>query len=88
MVFPHDVQVRARSAKYACADQAVVWVADAHGELLVEVSDDGIGGASESAGSGLQGLADRVGALGGRLVVASEPGDGTVVQARIPLNGG
>jgi len=70
----------------------------AHGLHPATLTDHGLpaalsslvarGGACESGGSGLQGLADRVGALGGRLVVASEPGEGTVVQARIPLNGG
>jgi signal transduction histidine kinase len=49
------------------------------------VWDDGIGGADPAGGSGLQGLADRVGALDGRLVVSSVDGAGTVVQARIPL---
>jgi len=49
------------------------------------VWDDGIGGADPASGSGLQGLADRVEALDGRLVVSSVDGAGTVVQARIPV---
>jgi signal transduction histidine kinase len=76
----------ANIAKYAHAERAAVTVAEESGELVVEVSDDGIGGASLAKGSGLQGLADRVGALGGRLAVESELGDGTVVEARIPLS--
>ena len=60
-------------------------MAEEDDELLVEVWDDGIGGADLASGSGLQGLADRVGALDGRLVVSSVDGAGTVVQARIPL---
>jgi len=72
-------------AKYAHAGRATVTVAEQAGELLVEVSDDGIGGASPAKGSGLQGLADRVAVLGGGLVVESGLGEGTVVEARIPL---
>src|SRR4051794_39159576 len=53
----------ANIAKYACAARAGVTVAEAGDELLVEVWDDGIGGADMERGSGLQGLADRVGAL-------------------------
>jgi signal transduction histidine kinase len=75
----------ANIAKYACAAHAGVTVAEDGGELLVEVWDDGVGGADPASGSGLQGLADRVGALDGRLVVSSVDGAGTVVQARIPL---
>lgn len=55
---------------------------DAH-RLLVEVVDDGVGGADE-AGSGLRGLADRVEALGGRLVLDSPVGAGTRLLAEIP----
>jgi signal transduction histidine kinase len=75
----------ANIAKYACAAHAGVTVAEEDDELLVEVWDDGIGGADLASGSGLQGLADRVGALDGRLVLSSVDGAGTVVQARIPL---
>ena len=72
-------------AKYAHAQSAAVTVAEDAGDLLVEVSDDGIGGASLAKGSGLQGLADRVAALGGELEIESAAGEGTVVEARIPL---
>ena len=75
----------ANIAKYARAARAGVTVAEEDDELLVEVWDDGIGGADPASGSGLQGLADRVGALNGRLTVSSVDGAGTVVQARIPL---
>ena len=57
----------------------------AEGELaVVEVSDDGVGGADDSKGSGLRGLADRVEALDGRLRVVSPAGAGTVVTAELP----
>jgi signal transduction histidine kinase len=52
--------------------------------LVVEVADDGIGGAHAGDGSGLRGLADRVEALGGRFSIASPPGGGTRVRAAIP----
>jgi signal transduction histidine kinase len=75
-------------AKYAQATSAEVRVIQLDDELEVEVVDDGIGGADASRGSGLRGLADRVGALSGSLEVASPPGHGTRVRAEIPLVGG
>jgi signal transduction histidine kinase len=71
-------------AKYACASSAAVEVRQADGRLVVEVVDDGIGGADTRRGSGLRGLADRVEALGGRLRVWSPAGGGTHVEAEIP----
>jgi signal transduction histidine kinase len=71
-------------AKYADASGAVVEVAVAFGRLVVEVADDGIGGADVS-GSGLRGLADRVRTLGGDLEVSSRAGLGTTLRASIPL---
>ncbi len=56
--------------------------------LLVEVCDDGVGGADPTRGSGLGGLHDRVAAVGGRLEVTSPPGQGTVVQAWLPCDAG
>jgi signal transduction histidine kinase len=52
--------------------------------LKVEVTDTGIGGADAAAGSGLQGLADRVEALGGSLTVTSSVHGGTRVVAELP----
>ena len=75
----------ANITKYARAARAGITVVEEDDELLVEVWDDGIGGADMASGSGLQGLADRVGTLDGRLVVSSVAGAGTVVQARIPV---
>jgi signal transduction histidine kinase len=71
-------------AKYASASAAEVTVEQVDGYVVVGVQDDGIGGADPAAGSGLAGLADRVAALGGRLVVESPPGGGTVVRAEVP----
>ncbi len=68
----------------ACAAQAKVIVRRSDGVLIVEVSDDGQGGADSGSGSGLRGLKDRISALGGNLMVDSPPGRGTVVRAQIP----
>jgi signal transduction histidine kinase len=71
-------------AKYACASSAAVEVRAANGRLVVEIVDDGVGGADTRRGSGLRGLADRVEALGGRLRIWSPAGGGTRVKAEIP----
>ncbi len=71
-------------ARYAEASAATVRVARENGEVEVEVSDDGVGGADPGAGSGLRGLSDRLAALEGGLVVSSPLGEGTTVRARIP----
>ena len=70
--------------KHAQASTASVAVTRAGGQLIVEIVDNGIGGADTERGSGLRGLADRVEALGGRLRVWSPVGGGTRVQAELP----
>jgi signal transduction histidine kinase len=74
----------ANVAKYSKATKASVRVSGRDGAAVIEIADDGIGGADETAGSGLQGLADRVAALDGTLRVLSPPGKGTVVTAELP----
>jgi PAS domain S-box-containing protein len=74
----------ANIAKYANASQAAVRVSRGNGLAVVEVEDDGVGGADPTRGSGLRGLADRVEALAGRLAVDSESGRGTRIRAEIP----
>jgi signal transduction histidine kinase len=71
-------------AKYANASVVSVSVTAAAGSVVVEVTDDGIGGADPATGSGLRGLADRVEALGGTLTVVSPMGAGTSLRAEIP----
>jgi signal transduction histidine kinase len=71
--------------RYADASEAQVCVAVSEGQLEVTVRDDGVGGAELGAGSGLQGLRDRVSALNGTLALDSRPGDGTRVIARLPV---
>ena len=72
-------------AKYAHATKA--WVTLSRlpdGRLLIEVRDDGVGGADPAGGSGLRGLSDRVGALDGSLALDSPLGGGTRLRAEIP----
>ncbi|MFF1295857.1 MULTISPECIES: sensor histidine kinase [unclassified Streptomyces] len=74
----------ANIGKHARATTATVSVAQADGRVVVEVLDDGRGGADTEGGSGLRGLADRVEALGGRLRVWTSSGTGTRVEAELP----
>jgi signal transduction histidine kinase len=74
----------ANVVKHAQARGASVSLERLPGRLVVEVVDDGVGGADTERGSGLRGLADRVEALGGRLRVWTPLGGGTRVQAEIP----
>jgi PAS domain S-box-containing protein len=71
--------------KYAEASAVRIRLAAGDGNVVVEVSDDGVGGADPATGSGLRGLADRVEALGGSLEVASPAGAGTTLHADIPM---
>jgi signal transduction histidine kinase len=74
----------ANVAKYADADEAWVTVGRENGSAHIEIRDNGKGGATPDAGTGLRGLADRVGALDGQLTIDSPPGEGTRIVAEIP----
>jgi signal transduction histidine kinase len=74
----------ANIAKHARASTATVDVRRADGQLVVEVSDDGVGGATTRRGTGLPNMQDRVAALEGTLSVDSRDGAGTVIRAVIP----
>jgi signal transduction histidine kinase/integral membrane sensor domain MASE1 len=74
-------------AKYAQASHATVSITRSNGRATVTVSDDGVGGADPTGGSGLRGLAARVEALNGRLDVDSPPERGTRITAEIPSQG-
>ena len=76
----------ANVAKYAQASHVQIAIAREGGRLVVAVSDDGIGGADPSKGSGLRGLGDRIATLGGRLTVASSSDGGTRVAAELPCD--
>ena len=78
----------ANVAKYADATAASVHLSRTDRSVVIEIADDGGGGANASGGSGLRGLADRVEALGGHLLVTSPPGEGTVVTAELPYRRG
>ena len=73
------------ATKHARATRVDLVVSSRAGVVLVEVTDDGIGGAETSTGSGLSGITDRVEALGGWSSVASPVGGGTSVRASIPV---
>jgi signal transduction histidine kinase len=73
-------------AKYAQASQAAINVQRRDDLVVVEIFDDGVGGADPARGSGLRGLADRVEALQGRLRIDSPPGGGTRLLAELRLN--
>ena len=74
------------AAKHADASAVQVSLDLRNGALRLEISDDGVGGADPTRGSGLVGLKDRVEASGGTLVVESHPGQGTRVTAELPLH--
>ena len=75
----------ANVAKYSHARRAWVSVGPLHAaRIRIEIGDDGIGGAAAQNGSGLRGLADRVGSLDGVLTIHSPPGGGTRVVAEFP----
>jgi signal transduction histidine kinase len=74
----------ANAAKHSHATEVCASVCHHGDRLVVEVTDDGIGGATSVGGSGLRGLADRIEALGGRFTVSSPPGRGTTLHAEIP----
>jgi signal transduction histidine kinase len=74
----------ANIGKHARAESASIDVAVQEGTLVVQVADDGIGGADTERGTGLRGIADRVEALDGRLRVWTPVGGGTCVRAEIP----
>jgi signal transduction histidine kinase len=72
--------------KYARAERVAVRVRRDGDDVVVEIEDDGVGGADPAGGSGLRGLEDRVSALDGQLHVDSAPGEGTRIVARIPAS--
>ncbi len=70
--------------KHARAREVLLSARRRNGSLVVTISDDGVGGASASGGSGLRGLHDRVAAHGGTLEIQSAPADGTTLTAELP----
>jgi signal transduction histidine kinase len=74
----------ANVGKYAKATAASMHLSRTPTGVAIEIADNGVGGADAGKGSGLHGLADRVQALNGRLLVTSPPGAGTVITAELP----
>lgn len=97
--FPQDVEAAVyfsclealqNVAKYAAASRITISLARSDGHLSFAVADDGVGFDPEAStyGTGLQGIADRIDALGGRLEIRSAVGAGTFVQGTVPAGGG
>src|SRR5262249_6555870 len=78
-------ELLANAAKHSRASRADVGIAGTGRALTVRVVDDGVGGADPGRGSGLAGLADRIGTVDGRLEVASPRGGPTRVTVELPL---
>lgn len=72
------------AAKHSGATKVAVSASRVDGNLILAVTDDGVGGAVAAVGSGLEGIGDRLAALGGSLTVDSPPGGGTRVLAELP----
>jgi signal transduction histidine kinase len=74
--------------KYAGASRATVRLSCSDGSLQFTITDDGTGfdTATTREGTGLQGMADRLAALGGTLHIRSQPGQGTTVTGRLPVH--
>jgi signal transduction histidine kinase len=73
-------------ARHSSASHVRVSAVGEHGHLVLEVVDDGSGGAVATPGSGLRGIADRVEACGGAISVESTPGGGTRLRAELPCD--
>ena len=71
-------------AKHAKATKAKVSIARAGNRLVVEVMDNGLGGADPERGTGLRGLADRIAAVGGWMRLLSPPGGPTTLMVELP----
>ena len=78
----------ANVAKHAAASRASIELLEERGRIVATIVDDGVGGANLGDGSGLRGLADRVEALGGRLMIESPRGAGTRIVAELPFASG
>ena len=72
-------------ARYSQAPEVFVTVTDENHTVALQVTDHGVGGADQSSGSGLLGLADRVAVVDGTFVVDSPPGGGTTISCRVPV---
>jgi signal transduction histidine kinase len=74
----------ANIAKHSAASSATVTASEQDGKLILEITDDGAGGADPARGTGLAGLADRAAVAGGRLLLSSPAGGPTVIRLELP----
>jgi signal transduction histidine kinase len=81
-------ELLANAAKHSSARQATLEAVHVPGQLRLQVSDDGTGGARVGARGGLAGLTERVQAVDGRLQISSPPGGPTVVAVELPSHAG
>lgn len=77
----------ANAAKHSRADAITLSVTSADGQLTIAVSDDGVGGATETTGHGLAGLRERAAGLGGTIAIESPEGGPTRVAVTVPVAG-
>ena len=78
-------ELLANAAKHSHASRVTLRADGRHGTLVLEVGDDGVGGADPAGGSGLAGLAQRVRTVDGRLRITSPPGGPTLITVHLPL---
>jgi len=81
-------ELLANAAKHSQANKIKIFITERAGLLVLQVTDDGVGGAEPSRGSGLSGLAQRVAVVDGRLDMASPPGGPTRITVELPLRAG
>ena len=81
-------ELLANAAKHSQATTIKIFITERAGLLALQITDDGLGGADPSRGSGLSGLAQRVAVVDGRLDIASPPGGPTKVTVELPLHAG
>src|SRR6266567_1979887 len=81
-------ELLANAAKHSEANSIKIFITERAGLLALQITDDGLGGADPSRGSGLSGLAQRVAVVDGRLAIASPPGGPTQVTVELPLRAG
>jgi len=81
-------ELLANAAKHSKAKKITIFITERAGLLALQVTDDGLGGAEPSRGSGLSGLVQRVAVVDGRLDIASPPGGPTTITVELPLRAG
>jgi signal transduction histidine kinase len=81
-------ELLANAAKHSQANTIKIFITERAGLLALRITDDGVGGADPSRGSGLSGLAQRVAVVDGRLDIASPPGGPTTITVELPMRAG